>query len=88
MSMSSRACRLVLVEAIYMSGELWAEMSAKEEAKVKSLKQKYKHKMAEAKVGAAIHDDVTCPLVYAHHGWSELRPQQDNSLRINHEIAV
>ena len=48
-----------------MSGELWAEMSAKEEAKVKALKQKYKHKMAEAKVGVAINDDVTCPAISA-----------------------
>ncbi|KAK2182287.1 hypothetical protein NP493_359g11002 [Ridgeia piscesae] len=59
MSMSSRACRLVLVEAIYMSGELWAEMSAKEEAKVKSLKQKYKHKMAEAKLEGAIRSSFS-----------------------------
>lgn len=41
-----------------MSGELWAEMSAKEEAKVKSLKQKYKQKMTEAKVGAPTDIDT------------------------------
>ena len=81
MSMSCRACRRVLVEAIYQGGDLWAEVAAKEEAKVKTLKQKYKHKMAEAKVGAAIDDDVTCPLVYRP-------PCEPHPSRINHEMAV
>ena len=57
-----------------MSGELWAEMSAKEEAKVKGLKQKYKQKMTEAKVGAPIDIDTPsmrqCPSLFIKdHHW-------------------
>ena len=35
-----------------MNGELWAEMSAKEEAKIKSLKKKFYEKLKEADVSA------------------------------------
>ena len=33
-----------------MSGELWAEISAREEEKTKTLQQKYKQKMVDNKV--------------------------------------
>ena len=41
-----------------MSGELWAEMSAKEDAKVKALKLKYKQRMTEAKVRYVVNIEI------------------------------
>ena len=54
----SRYVPSFVVEAIYMSGELWAEMSAKEDAKVKALKLKYKQRMTEAKVSYVVNVDI------------------------------
>ena len=48
-----------------MSGELWAEMSAKEDAKVKALKLKYKQRMTEAKVSYVVNIEIPRNIHYS-----------------------